>query len=107
MRNMWIVIFGCFFSVLVDTIYSLWLFVFSDAHCHVNYISQGTFDALQFFDYLSMYFLWTYPLLYVFWPSVRVFKQQDKYRSAVEAVLAGMQEFDVSLSASDSFVSGA
>lgn len=73
-RNMWLVISGCFAAVLVDLVYSLWLFFTADSECHIEYLSQGVYDGIQYFDTLMMYFFWVYPLLYVFWPSVRTSK---------------------------------
>ena len=38
-RNMWIVIAGCFLAVFVDSLYSFWLFFYSNEYCRVSYIS--------------------------------------------------------------------
>jgi hypothetical protein len=50
-----------------------------------------------------MYYSWFYPLLYVFWPSVRVSSQQKRFQSAVDALLDDFQE-TVAKSEQSSFV---
>ena len=103
LRNMWMVIFSLLFGVVFDTTYTLTVFFAADQDCNFPNVKQWLPDTYQLFDRFFMYFFWVYPLLYVFWPSVKTLKEQKDYHSSLLALLSPSED---DLSNNSSFISG-
>ena len=81
---MWLICLTLLFCMFIDFLYSLSVFFFTD-NCSPQHIKQGAYDTIDFLNTFFILFFWIYPVLYVFWPGVRVTRYEQNYEKWIES----------------------
>lgn len=82
---MWLINLTLLFCTFFDSVYTLCVRFFS-YQCTPQHVRQGVSDSIEFFDRFILIFLWVYPVIYVFWPGVRVKKYEQNYKRSICAM---------------------
>jgi hypothetical protein len=80
--NMWMIIYTMVFCAFFDFCYSVCVFIFYSLDCTPQRIPWWLDSTFKFMDRFIAYYLWLYPLLWIFWPSIRRVDEQKRYDRA-------------------------
>ena len=79
LMNMWIIIFTMLGCSLFDFCYSLAIFFLYTPECTPARIPFCLDSTFKFLDRFIAYYLWLYPLLWMFWPTKKNLDARKKY----------------------------
>jgi hypothetical protein len=72
------------FCAFFDFCYSVNVFIWYTPECTPQRIPFWLDSLFKFADRFIAYYIWLYPLLHTFWPSVRRKDERDKYKQTVK-----------------------
>lgn len=65
------IVWAMFLSTIFNLIYSIMVFFMFDSTCYPQRISQFANSWFTLIDRVVSYFIWFYPIMYLFWPTKR------------------------------------
>ena len=84
LKNMWIIIYTMLSCTVFDFIYSLCIFILYSPECTPQRIPYWLDSTFKFMDRFIAYYLWLYPLLWMFWPTKKNLEKEKKYRRTMK-----------------------
>lgn len=88
---MWMIIYTLVFCAFFDFCYSVSVFFFYSVDCTPQRIPWWLDSTFKLLDRFIAYYIWLYPLLWLFWPTIKRHDEQKQYERSVKWLLAGSE----------------